>query len=107
MKKNNYNDCGFHMLVNMTFMIQYFDRIDTSFHRVNDSIKVDQLTLDNHKFVENSARTLRLELEDLLICLSTRWIKEDKKVDFSREGFKLQSANPNVSKYIIHALYVS
>ena len=55
------------MLVNMTLMIQYFDRIATSSHRANDSIKVDQLTLDNHKFVENSAQTLRHELEELLI----------------------------------------
>ena len=95
------------MLVNMTFMIQYFDRIATSSHQVNDSNKLDQLNLENQNYEENSAQTLRHELEDLLIRLSTRWIKEEKKVDFVKGGFKLQSANPNVSKYIIYALYVS
>ena len=95
------------MLVNMNFMIQYFDRIATSSHQANDSNKVDQLNLENQKYEEISAQTLRHELEELLIRLSTRWIKEEKKVDFVKGGFTLQSANPNVSKYIIYALYVS
>ena len=96
------------MLVNMTFMIQYFYRIATSSHQANNLNKVDQLNLENQEYEEISAQTLRHELEELLIRLSTRWIKEErKKVDFDKEGFKLQSDNPNVSKYIIYALYVS
>ena len=57
------------MLVNMTFMIQYFDCIDTSSHQVNDSNKLDQLNLENQNYEENSAQTLRHELEELLIRL--------------------------------------
>ena len=95
------------MLVNMTFMIQYFYRIATSSHQANNLNKVDQLNLENQEYEEISAQTLRHELEELLIRLSTRWIKEEKKVDFVKGGFTLQSANPNVSKYIIYALYVS
>ena len=70
------------MLVNMTFMIQYFDRIATSSHQVNNSNKVDQLNLENQEYEDNSAQTLRHELEELLIRLSTRWIKEEKKSRF-------------------------
>ena len=64
--QNNNNDCDFHMLVNMSLMIQYFGRTVASPHWDNDSNKVDQLTLNNHNFNElmnNSALTLRLELE--------------------------------------------
>ena len=63
----------------MTLMIQYFDRIAISSHQVNDSNKLDQLNLENQNYEENSAQTLRHELEELLILLSTRWIKEEKK----------------------------
>ena len=93
----------------MSLMIKYFVRIATTSHRANVSNKDDQLTLDfQEKNVDSSAQYLRHELEELLIRLSTRWIKEErKKVDFDKEGFKLQSDNPNVSKYIIYALYVS
>ena len=80
-EKNNDKDCGFHILVNITLMIKYFDIIVSSPHWDKGSNKVDQLNFSDNiinNLINNSAQNLRLELEELLILLSTRWIKEER-----------------------------